>query len=279
MSRWFRLYDDLVDDPKVQRLPSDTFKGLVNIWCLASKAGGVLPSIDEIAFKLRMSEDKTVRLIHALHNAGLIDADGDTLRPHNWDGRQFKSDNVSERVKKHREKQRHPVSETLHVTPPEAETEAEQSRAEQRGQEPRPREKLDAVETACREAAGMENSPHPGFFDLSPILTLIDKGYDLDRDILPILKAKREAGKRARSWGWFVAAIEDRHESNAAIAEKPGSKVVAPPPDRQVFVKVGTPEWAEWQRVKPTKFVKSAEHDAEGWWFPAQRPAPEMRAQ
>lgn len=26
MSHWFRVYDDLVDDPKVQRLPARTFK-------------------------------------------------------------------------------------------------------------------------------------------------------------------------------------------------------------------------------------------------------------
>jgi len=30
MSRWFRLYDDLVDDPKIQRLPGETVKALLN---------------------------------------------------------------------------------------------------------------------------------------------------------------------------------------------------------------------------------------------------------
>jgi len=41
MTRWFRVHDDLVDDPKVQRLDPRLFKALVNLWCLASANGGV----------------------------------------------------------------------------------------------------------------------------------------------------------------------------------------------------------------------------------------------
>jgi hypothetical protein len=125
MSRWFRVYEDLVDDPKVQQLPATTFKGLVNLWCLASQGGGTLPPIADIAFKLRLSPEKAQRLVNDLCEAGLLDAEDDTFQPHNWNGRQFKSDNVSERVKKHREKRRGNVPETLHGTPPETETEAD----------------------------------------------------------------------------------------------------------------------------------------------------------
>ena len=50
MTRWFRVYNDVVDDPKVQRLSNTLFKVLINLWCLASANDGVLPPIDEIAF-------------------------------------------------------------------------------------------------------------------------------------------------------------------------------------------------------------------------------------
>ena len=124
MSRWFRVYDDLVDDPKVQRLPAELFRALVNIWCLASKGGGVLPSIDEIAFKLRVKADKAYAIVASLRNAGLIEDDEDGTHPHNWDSRQFKSDVSNERVKRHRERKCN-VTDTVTETPPETETETE----------------------------------------------------------------------------------------------------------------------------------------------------------
>ena len=95
MTRWFRVYDDLVDDPKVQRLDPSLFKALINLWCLASANDGVLPPIDEIAFKLRMKPEKAQRVLTELTAAGLIDDDETGARPHNWDARQFMSDGLN----------------------------------------------------------------------------------------------------------------------------------------------------------------------------------------
>lgn len=92
MSRWFRLYDDLVDDPKIQRLPGETLKALLNLWCLASQNDGLLPAADDIAFKLRMKPAKVAKLLSVLGECGLIDSDEEGLRPHNWNARQYKSD-------------------------------------------------------------------------------------------------------------------------------------------------------------------------------------------
>ena len=55
MSRWFRYYDEALDDPKVQRLSGDLFKVWVNLLSLASKNDGKLPSADDISFRLRIS--------------------------------------------------------------------------------------------------------------------------------------------------------------------------------------------------------------------------------
>jgi hypothetical protein len=127
MSRWFRVYDDLVDDPKVQRLPGEMVKALLNLWCLASQHNGALPAVEDIAFKLRMKPEKVAALIAGLKNVGLIDGDGEDLRPHNWNARQFKSDVSNERVKRHR-KRKCNVTDTVTETPPdtEADTETEQ---------------------------------------------------------------------------------------------------------------------------------------------------------
>ena len=127
MTRWFRVYDDLVDDPKVQRLDAALFKALINLWCLASANDGVFPSIDEIAFKLRMKREKAQRVLTDLRAAGLIDDDERGARPHNWDERQFKSDGSTPRVKRFRERRRN-VSPAVSETGPESETEAEAER-------------------------------------------------------------------------------------------------------------------------------------------------------
>lgn len=113
--KWFRLYDDVLDDPKVQQLPPATFKHWINLLCLASKTEprGTLPQMSAIAFRLRLSEAKAMALISELSSLGFIDGDDDeTLRPHNWEGRQRMSDNVADRVRKHRAA----VSGNEHVT-------------------------------------------------------------------------------------------------------------------------------------------------------------------
>jgi len=106
MSRWWRAYDEAVDDPKLQTLPPATAWGWFNLMCLASANGGTLPTTEAIAFKLRISVGKAGALVTTLRERGLIDEHEDgTTRPHNWDGRQFKTDNSSnERVKRYREK-------------------------------------------------------------------------------------------------------------------------------------------------------------------------------
>jgi hypothetical protein len=120
MNRWFRVYDNLVEDPKVQRLPDSVFRGLVNLWCLASQGDGLLPSVGDISFKLRIKPAQAQKLLADLRNAGLIVDDETGTHPHNWNGRQFKSDVSNERVKQHRKRKRN-VTETVTETPPETE--------------------------------------------------------------------------------------------------------------------------------------------------------------
>ena len=234
MSRWFRVYDDLVDDPKVQRLPDAMFKALMNLWCLASKNDGALPSVEEIAFRLRMKPEKVDVMLAGLRNAGLLDDEDGTVRPHNWNGRQFKSDASTPRVKRHRERQRN-VSPTVTATPPEqkqiTDTEAEQTA----------RLRLDKIEVEIREAAGLENDPSPSLLDLSPMLTLLDKGYDFSRDILPSLRAAKAKGRKGSTWRYYVPAIEQAKSANDAIQPAPAVTMVAEP--KTVWLREDDPQW------------------------------------
>lgn len=110
--RWFRMYDELLDDPKVQMLPAETFKMWVNLLCLASRNDGRLPDSAAIAFALRVDGKRVDKILAELIDRRLIDEAGDGFEPHSWHDRQYKSDVSTDRVKRHREQRRN-VSATV----------------------------------------------------------------------------------------------------------------------------------------------------------------------
>lgn len=124
--RWFRLYDEVLNDPKVQNLSADMFKMWVNILCLASKNDGVLPPISDVAFALRCNAGAVTEAFHILLEAKLLtvtkNQHGEVYQPHNWAKRQFKSDTSSDRVKRHRERKK-TVSCNVTETAPDTDTE------------------------------------------------------------------------------------------------------------------------------------------------------------
>jgi len=118
--KWFRLYIDVLDDPKVQKLPPDLFKFWINILCLASKHDGKLPSIDDISFALRLPLHETELAFHSLEKAKLISEYNGGKTPHNWRKRQYKSDTSTDRVKRFRNARRN-----VAVTPPDTDTDTD----------------------------------------------------------------------------------------------------------------------------------------------------------
>lgn len=113
--RWFRVYDDAINDPKILKLPEATRWHWIAVLCIASKNDGVLPSTADMAISLRVTPSKVSTIIAALKQAGLLDYEDGKFTPHNWDGRQYKSDVSTERVKRFRKRERNvssAVSET-----------------------------------------------------------------------------------------------------------------------------------------------------------------------
>jgi hypothetical protein len=135
MSRWFRLYDDAINDPKILRLPEASRWQWVAMLCIASKNDGVLPQLSDVALQLRMPLKRAAAVLSRLRAAELLDETDGGLVPHNWDGRQYKSDTSTERVRKHRAARRNvsgnadetiQTNNTLHIaTAPESDTESE----------------------------------------------------------------------------------------------------------------------------------------------------------
>lgn len=120
--KWFRFYSEVLHDSKVQTLSPELFRAWVNLLCLANEGTdrGRLPELKQIAFALRVKDEKAAQLVGQLTACGLIDADEQSgNRPHNWDKRQRDSDDVKTRVREHRKRKAtvsKPDDVTLHVT-------------------------------------------------------------------------------------------------------------------------------------------------------------------
>ncbi len=103
--KWLRLYDEVLDDPKVQRLHPALFKHWINLLCLASQQAerGTLPDVAGIAFRLRLFPAQAQRVLEQLVSAALVarESDGSHTLPA-WQRRQSPSDDVAQRVAKHR---------------------------------------------------------------------------------------------------------------------------------------------------------------------------------
>lgn len=149
---WWRAYDEAADDPKLQRLPAELFRSWFNLVCIASRNNGVLPPLADIAFGLRKSEKDAKRALDALIEAGLFDVSETVIEPHNWRGRQYKSDVSTGRVRSFRKRRNGRFmerDETVSRNAPE--TEQSRSRETPSGFPPDELQKPELV--AARESA------------------------------------------------------------------------------------------------------------------------------
>jgi hypothetical protein len=66
---WVKLYRDILEDPDWHELDGDAAKALVALWLIASEDDeqeGKLPELRKLAFRLRISESKTIQTLTKL---------------------------------------------------------------------------------------------------------------------------------------------------------------------------------------------------------------------
>jgi hypothetical protein len=200
---WFRFYDEVADDPKVQRLPLLLFRAWVNLMCLAKRNGGVLPGIPEIAYGLRVTQIRAEYFVSELRKAELIDQRDDGLSEmHNWPKRQFQSDVSTDRVRSFR--QRHKAvsgnaDETFHETH-QNRTEQKQNRKEKKPATP------DSRRLPFREFIAKKLTEH----GIDPTLT--DKSDWVQVEALLTKTRDNEAFTLEKLQEYFVTFMESPKE-------------------------------------------------------------------
>ena len=123
--KWFRLYDELIDDPKIMEMTNSTFRVFIYLLCLANKGHtrGIVRLYNKdkdlrktLKRRLRMHHKSVYTALVELEEMNIITCNGDEIQINKWGKRQFKSDDVTARVKRFRN-----VTET----PPETDTDTE----------------------------------------------------------------------------------------------------------------------------------------------------------
>jgi len=118
---WFRVYSEILDDKKIKRICRITGKSkalVIGIWisllALANDSGerGKLTISDDIPYEMydfieETGCDETLlsEMMKHFIDLGMIEKASNIYEIKNWDGRQFKSDNSTQRVKDWRAKQ------------------------------------------------------------------------------------------------------------------------------------------------------------------------------
>ena len=123
------MYSEFATDPKVQSMPEAMQRRLVMLFCL--ECGGELEKLspDEVAFALRIDDATLHATLQLFFAKGFCDENGRII---NWNKRQFKSDNSTERSKKHRAKTNASSNATamqrpcnVAATPPDTDTDTD----------------------------------------------------------------------------------------------------------------------------------------------------------
>jgi hypothetical protein len=126
VNHWWRAYNEAVNDPKLQLISDALFRAWFNLMCIASGNDGALPAIGILAFTLRMKPEKVGQVLTQLHGAGLLDKTETGFIPHNWSGRQYKSDKTdetaAERMARYRERKRNERNASVTDTAPREQT-------------------------------------------------------------------------------------------------------------------------------------------------------------
>jgi len=105
---WAKLWIEMLDDPKVARLDDHLWRRWVELILLAkerNERGGFLPSLQDMAWRFRVSDDDMQIDLGSLAHIGLIRLVDGSWQIVNFDKRQEAMENA-ERQRRHREGQR-----------------------------------------------------------------------------------------------------------------------------------------------------------------------------
>lgn len=104
---WLRLYVEVLDDEKVAKMSDRTYRIFTYLMLVArerDQSGVIDLPIKDIAWRLRMPSSHVHKAILDLESLNILSCNDGVLEFINWTKRQYKSDNVTERVQRFRKR-------------------------------------------------------------------------------------------------------------------------------------------------------------------------------
>lgn len=211
---WLRLYTNALDHPKIQKLPPELFKLWVNLLCLARLHDGHIPSVADVAFRVRQPEEVVSDWLEQLIERRLLDETPKGLRPHDWDEHQYPSDSSTERSRRSRQRSRN-VPATLQQRPRIEQSRVDKSKPDLQAaaslsptptQTPSPDGKTLASRLLV-QFPGAEGLPgEPDDIILGKCLFLA--GNDPEGLAVALRRIYLAGKKPSTSWAWFPVVLE-----------------------------------------------------------------------
>jgi len=277
---WFRVYDEALDDPRLQRLPASLFRAWFNVLCAASRNGGVLPDLPDLAFMLRTRPLALSRRLEALKVAGLIEETDGVLRPVEWEKRQFVRQDAqdgaepmtaAERTRRWRERRaRDAAGVTGDVTVTAIDLEPNQETKTQTAPE---------GASACEgfnefwRAFPQRDGDNPEQPALAAFRKAVAAGADPEAIIAGAKAYARATAGRERRYIASAARWlgECRWQGEQELAPNLGAAIATPAPG--VWISATSPDWRAWAEHWRATKGKTPPVDAKGGWrFPSLTP-------
>jgi len=104
---WIKLYHEILDDPKMGMMEDHTYRRTIELMLIAGEmdAEGILPPINDIAWRMRTSQDDVLDVLERLQDLRIAHQEGDMWVLTNFAERQSPM-SASERGRRFREAQR-----------------------------------------------------------------------------------------------------------------------------------------------------------------------------
>jgi hypothetical protein len=210
---------------------------------MASDNNGAVPELRHVAYTLRVKPEKAAEVLVQLHAAELLDKIDEGFAPHNWKGRQYKSDTSTERVKRFRNGKRNVSCNEDGNAPEQSRADTEQSRADGAAAGVTNSDKV--LKTDLAEALGPTRK-----LDLARTTVWLSKGYSSTM-IIEVVKEVLARGTDVASLAYFDAMLVERHASRQETPSERAQVAAQIDMDKvaELFKKTGV--WSKYAGPEP----------------------------
>ena len=201
--KWFRMYDEIMDDPKLSDYSDKEKWVLVQIFCAVNRSaerGKWCYSVSKLARFIHQKESFLSAFISKIFQDGIIKWNGQeqgSFFVTNWNKRQYESDDVAKRVRKHREMKRFGnVTETPSDTDTDTESDTDKKKNLKRKKVDWAAKKIsiqESIRAAWKENENFYKEKYPG----------VDFELEQKKQLDWVMRKPRDAAKHT-DWNLFI---------------------------------------------------------------------------